>query len=490
MKPRCATALALFLGLASLLPAATPGPPDTPAGKRIQALLQAFEAGTPQALEAFVSGNFAAAALQEMPASQRAQRLGGMASDTGPLEFQSIVRRTPEEVVFRARAKKTGDVIEIGMRLEPAEPFGIRGMRFEASPDSGAPQAGVPQEGRKGSDADAAAAADAQLQALAASGEFSGVVLMAKNGKPFFHKAYGLADRGLGSPNKPDTKFNVGSINKIFTQTAIAQLASQGKLSFSDTIRKYLPADKYPLAGADRITIQQLVSMTSGLGDFFGEKFNATPKARIRTLDDYYQLFASNPLLYEPGTSRSYSNASYVVLGLIIEKVTGRSYFDYVRENIYNPAGMKDSDSYLQDGVVPNRATGYTSEDDDGKPLPQPRVNIYELPGRGSSAGGGYSTAEDLLRFDMAMRAGKLLPPDWTVWFYSDRTAPPSGTRPASSAPPRLAGGRGAAGGTSGVNAVLEMDLDTGYTVVVLSNLDPPSAEKVSRTLRQWLGLR
>ena len=290
------------------------------------------------------------------------------------------------------------------------------------------------------------------------------------------------------SPNRPDTKFNLGSINKIFTQTAIAQLAEKGKLSFTDTIRKHLP--EYPLAAADRITIQQLVSMTSGLGDFFGEKFNATPKARIRTLEDYFRLFATDPLLYEPGTSRRYSNAGYIVLGLIIEKVSGQSYYDYVRENIYGPAGMTSSDSYLQDAVVPNRATGYTSEDENEKRLSEPRTNIYELPGRGSSAGGGYSTAQDLLRFDVAMRAGKLLSPAWTAWFYSDRTAPPSGPQPASAKPPKLSGGRGAAGGTSGVNAVLEMDLDTGYTVVVLSNLDPPSAEKVSKTLRQWLGLK
>ncbi len=482
MKPRYASALALFLCLASPLGAATPGPPDTPAGRRIRALLQAFEAGTPEAMKAFVAGNFAAGALSEMPADQRAERLLGMAGETGPLEFHSVVRRTSEEVVFLARSRKGGDALEIAIRLEAAEPYGIRGLRFEEAPDPGAPQ-----EGRKGSDAEVAAAADAHLAKLAAAGEFSGVVLMAREGQPFFHKAYGLADRSLNVPNRPDTKFNLGSINKIFTQTAIAQLAEKGKLSFSDTIRKHLP--DYPLAAADRITIQQLVSMTSGLGDFFGEKYDATPKARIRTLEDYFRLFATDPLLYEPGTSRRYSNASYIVLGLIIEKLSGQSYYDYVRENIYVPAGMKASDSYPQDAVVPDRATGYTSEDENEKRLSEPRTNIYALPGRGSSAGGGYSTAEDLLRFDLAMRSGKLLSPAWTVWFYSDRTAPPSGPQ-TPGPPPKLAGGRGAAGGTLGVNATLEMDLDTGYTIVVLSNLDPPSAEKVGRTLRQWLGLR
>ncbi len=362
MKPRYASALALFLCLVSTLRAATPTPPDTPAGRRIQALLGAFEARTAEAMEAFVAGNFSADALKESPASQRAGRLLGMAGETGPLEFHRVVRRTPEEVVFLARSKTRGEWLEIAMRLEASEPYGIRGLRFEDAPDPNAPPVG-----RKGSDADAAAAADAHLKKLADAGEFSGVVLMAKNGKPFFHEAYGLADRGLDVPNRRDTKFNLGSINKIFTQTAIAQLAEKGRLSFTDTIRRHLP--DYPLAAADRITIQQLVSMTSGLGDFFGEKYDATPKGRIRTLEDYFRLFATDPLLYEPGTSRRYSNASYIVLGLIIEKLSGQSYDDYVRENIYVPAGMKASDSYPQDAVVPNRATGYTSEDENEKRL-------------------------------------------------------------------------------------------------------------------------
>jgi D-alanyl-D-alanine carboxypeptidase len=123
------------------------------------------------------------------------------------------------------------------------------------------------------------------------------------------------------------------------------------------------------------------------------------------------------------------------------------------------------------------------SEDESGKPLPEPRVNVYQLPARGSSAGGGYATAEDLLRFDIAMRSGRLLPLAWAQWYYSGEVQPPA------SAPARLQGGKGIAGGAPGVNAALEMDIDTGYTVVVLSNLDPPSAEKVAKTLRQWLGL-
>ncbi len=476
MRPRYAFAFAAALCLAASLRADGPIPPDTPQGRRVQALLKAFAADTPEALRAFVGENFSPAALKEAPVEERVQRLSGMAKEVGPLDFHKMLESRPGEASFLARSRKNGDWLEIGLMLDPSAGSAIRGLRFEQvdGPD-------VARESRKGSDAEVAAAADELLGRLAASGEFSGVALIAKNGKPFFHKAYGMADRAFAVANRPDTKFNLGSINKTFTQTAIAQLAEKGRLSLTDTIRKHLP--DYPLAAADRITIQQLVTMSSGLGDFFGEKFDATPKSRIRTLADYFRLFATDPLLFEPGTSRRYSNAGYVVLGLVIEKVTGKTYYDYVRENIYGPAGMASSDSFMQDAIVPKRAVGYTSEDASGKPLPEPRVNVYELPARGSSAGGGYSTAEDMLRFDMAMRGGRLLSPAWTAWYYSDLSAAPAG------APGALHGGKGVAGGTAGVNAVLEMDLDTGYTVVVLSNLDPPSAEKVGKTLRRWLGL-
>ncbi len=380
MRLRYAFALAVLfgLGLASSVPGAPESgltPPDTPPGRRVRALLKAFETGSPEAVGGFIAANFSEAALKEVSLDQRTQRLSGIAGQIGPLDFQKMLAAGDDEASFLARARKSGDWLEVGMQLDPAPPHGIRGLRFEQreSPEA-------PRETRKGSDAEVVAAADAHLSRLAAAGEFSGVVLIAKNGMPFFHKAYGMADRPFAIPNREDTKFNIGSINKAFTQTAIARLAEKGRLSLSDTIRKHLP--DYPNAAADRVTISQLLTMTSGLGDFFGSKFDATPKSRIRTLQDYLGLFASDPLLFEPGTSRRYSNAGYVVLGLIIEKLTGESYYDYVRKNIYAPAGMTNSDSFMQDAVVLNRAVGYTSEDASGKPLPEARTNVYELPAR------------------------------------------------------------------------------------------------------------
>jgi D-alanyl-D-alanine carboxypeptidase len=477
-KSALAAALSLFLLVAATAGAQSPAPPGTPEGRRMAALIAAFDAGTPEAIRAFITANFAESAQKQVPLDQRVQRLTGMAQEVGPVTFQQTLSAQAPEVKFLARSKKSGDWVEVGMMLEPEPAFGILGLKFDESQGPGAVA-----ESRKASDAEVAAAADKYLSGGGADA-FSGVVLIAKSGKPFFHKAYGMANRDFAVANRLDTKFNLGSINKVFTQVAIAQLVQQGKLSLSDTIRKLLP--DYPSAAADKITVQQLVTMSSGLGDFFGERYDATPKTKLRTLSDFLALFVDEPLLFAPGTSRRYSNAGYIVLGLIVEKVSGETYYDYVRKHVFLPAGMKDTDAYPQDSVVANRAVGYTREGEDGKTQPGPkRINVDTLPARSSSAGGGYSTAPDLLAFDAAMRADKLLSPAWTDWYFSDKEKAPVAGDPAR----KHSGAGGFAGGSPGVNAVIETDLDTGYSIVVLSNDDPPSAETVAKKLRQWLGL-
>jgi CubicO group peptidase (beta-lactamase class C family) len=202
--------------------------------------------------------------------------------------------------------------------------------------------------------------------------------------------------------------------------------------------------------------------MQSGIGDFFGPKFDATPKDRIRAIKDHLPLFADQPLKFEPGTGRAYSNGGYIALGAIIEKVTGQSYYDYVRERIFKPAGMENTDSYEVDVITPNRATGYTRG-----PNGVRIDNVYTQPARGSSAGGGYSTAEDLLKFTIALKNNKLLGADQT------RQTIQSGVH--------------IAGGAPGINAALGMDQNSGYTVIVLSNYDPPSATDIIQRIEKLI---
>ena len=208
------------------------------------------------------------------------------------------------------------------------------------------------------------------------------------------------------------------------------------------------------------------------------ERFHAMPKDRLRTITDYLPLFADKPLLFEPGTTQEYSNGGYVILGLIIEKSSGQDYYAYVREHIFEPLGMASTDSYDADAVVPNLALGYTRPRQ-GEPL---RSNVYTRPARGSSAGGGYSTAEDMLRFSLALRGGTLLKPETVRAVFG-------GLWPTVPSPELLSGriSGGWAGGAPGINANLEVDAKAGTTIVVLANLDPPAATRVARKIRSWL---
>ena len=214
------------------------------------------------------------------------------------------------------------------------------------------------------------------VDSLAQAQQFSGVVLIARNGAAVVERAYGMADREANRPNDIETAFNLGSINKHFTQIAIRQLAAQGKLNVDSTLGRYWP--DFPNIAARRVTIRQLLEHRSGLG---GNIFGAPPgKTRrdVRSLSDYFLLLGNEPLLFEPGTQQRYSNAGYIVLGLLVERLSGENYYEYVAEHLYEPAGMTRTAHWAVDSLPANTAIGYTTG---GR-------NSDVLPGRGSSAGG------------------------------------------------------------------------------------------------------
>jgi D-alanyl-D-alanine carboxypeptidase len=470
-------AVVAALAVLALAPAPKPKPGESIERKRVAAFLSALNSGTDAALKEFIEKNFATKALARMPVEPRLRRLQGFAQEAAPLELKKTLEPAPEGPGFVARSKKTGQWYEIRLELEPSPPRGIVGVQIEDSDASA-----MEPEPVLHADADVAREAERYLARLAGQDQFSGVVLLARRGQPFFEKAYGSADREHSIANTAATRFNIGSIDKVFTQAAIAQLASEGKLALSDTVRKHLP--DYPSAVADEITILQLVNMSSGLPDIFNERY-AEAAPRLRTLADFLALFADKPLLFPPGKGRRYSNAGYVVLGLIIEKASGQAYHDYVREHVFVPAGMTSSGPSERDSSADGPAIGYTRESEGAPPGEAPgplHPNTEALPGTSSSAGGGLSTARDLLAFDQALGSGRLLPPKWTAWMYSDKSGPPS-----DAAPPEGGGGLGVAGGTAGVNAVVESDNGMGYAIVILANLDPPVAERIGARFRRWM---
>ena len=312
------------------------------------------------------------------------------------------------------------------------------------------------------------------IEELAAQDQFSGAVLIAQGDAPIFEGAYGLADRASDIPNRVDTKFNLGSMNKMFTATAILQLVEQGKLSVDDRIVDHLP-DYANQEVANKVTIHHLLTHTSGMGNVFTDEYDRMPKDQLRTPEDWLPLFVHAPLQFEPGAQFSYSNAGYVVLGLVIERITGQSYYDYVGENVYEPSGMLDTASYEKNTEVPNLAIGYTTQGDEGNELNEPISNTALLPGRGFPAGGGYSTVEDLLKFRTALLNHQLLGPDSTDLLLAGKIELREGLLYAYGFFDRTVGDQrvvGHSGGFPGICDFMDIYLDLGYTVILLSNTD------------------
>jgi len=426
---------------------------DKPGTDHLKAYIEAFNSGDQEQTKAFFEAHFAASALKEIPVEQRLTRYQGAKSQLLSLQLEKIIAEQPFQTFGLAKAGNGVNVL-LKASVEKTPPHKLLSITIELVEDP----ANIVVPEPKADEKELAAAVRALLEGQTKADEFSGVVLIAKDSRILFHEAYGNADREKKVPNRKDTKFNLGSINKSFTRVAIHQLARQGKLSLDDPIKKFLP--DYPNAqAAEKVTIRHLLNMTSGIGDFFGSRYDAMPKDKIRTLQDYLPLFSDLPLEFEPGTNNRYSNGGYVVLGVIIEKVSGVDYYTYVRENIFKPCGLLNTDSFARDADVPNLARGYTLEGvaEGGRVL-----NHSTLPGRGSSAGGGYSTAEDMLKYVLALKDKKLYLPD-------------------------AANGLGIAGGAPGINSAVEWDPRSGTIVIVLTNFDPPTAGQAARRIVGWL---
>jgi len=327
-------------------------------------------------------------------------------------------------------------------------------------------------------------AAKARIDELVKDERFSGAVLVTKNGKPILSGAYGLADREKKTPNWMGTKFRIGSMNKMFTATSVLQLAQTGKIKLSEPFGKYIT--DYPnKEAASKVTIEQLLTHTGGTGDIFGPQFEEHRKD-LRTLQDYVNLYGKRGLEFAPGSRWAYSNYGFLLLGVVIERVSGKSYYEYVRENVYAPAGMSSTASLAEDENVPGRSIGYTSFG--GGTV---HSNVDTLPYRGTSAGGGYSTVEDLQRFASALLNHKLLNAEYSDLLTTGKVDTPRGGKYAFGFfdDGGESGARhfGHGGGAPGMNGELQIYPQSGYVIAVLANLDPPAASRVSEFIANRL---
>ena len=322
-----------------------------------------------------------------------------------------------------------------------------------------------------------AARIDSLMQQAVQLDVFSGNVLVAHEGKIMYQKSFGYADWEQKIPFNDSTMFNIGSNGKDFTQALICQLVQENKLAFSDPLSKYL--DIFPKAIADKITIKHLLTMQSGMGDYM-----QSPRFRfgqLRTISSLLDFIKDEPLLFEPGTGRVYSNSGYVVLGGVIEKITGKTYEENVRDRILKPLGMTHSMFIYPDTKnAVNKAVG-TEISLSGSKRTEKRINPGLVP---TSAGGMYASVSDLFKFyEAEMFTNKVLSDELKVKLYTRYEDQPKRTWSEMMADPRLISAM--AGGLNGWNSSVTRIAALHYTIIVLSNYDEAGhpAEQIGESI-------
>jgi CubicO group peptidase (beta-lactamase class C family)/outer membrane lipoprotein-sorting protein len=313
---------------------------------------------------------------------------------------------------------------------------------------------------------------DAYLTSLTEKDLFSGVVLVAKEGKSIFKKAYGMADRERSIPNRIDTRFCLASMNKMFTSVAIAQLVEQGKLSYDDLAGKYLGTDWMLPEVAEKVKISHLLTHTSGIEEYLTDELLNASANIYRTLKDHKPLVNKKSLMIQPGTKWEYCNTGFIFLGAIIEQVSGMTYKDYIKKYIYQPLGMNDTIHFNKDKTLADVAMAYEKVDRGGKSSWGKTAFAGKI--NGSSAGGAFSTVEDLLKFENALRMNTLMSKTSRELHMTVKASSGSlkyGYGFLIYKIEQLGWGVGHGGSAPGVSANFRMYVDKGYTLIVLSNL-------------------
>jgi hypothetical protein len=445
---RCAVLIlaATLLGSA----AAKPKLPKTVPARRLDALLYAFNIGDKDQIIDFIKTNYSGNALLQRPAEERAATYIRLRQDTGGFDVKRVIDSTDHSITVLVQARKTEEWYRIVCPVELVSPHNIVAVVFKLIPR--------PEEfggGRRYNDQQIAAELERYVSKLANEHMFSGVVMWSRvppncppdsdcQAQTLFQKA--ISPPGANHPYEMTTQFGLASISKIFTAIAIAQLREKKKIGFLDPVSKYLPDFSKPRG--DRITIHQLLTHTAGLEPFLTPGALADMKrARITTVGDLSRFFGSRTAVGAPGEKFVYSNADYMLLQAIVQVVTGEPFEEYVREHVFEPAGMK-------------------------------------------STGNGSSTAPDMTRFGVALLTYKLLPPDATKFLMGGKvpTDDPDTMYAYGLQTETVNGVRvvGHAGGGPGISDQFEVYPDLRYILVVLSSQED-AAQHVSNKVREML---
>lgn len=425
--------------------------PDTPAGHALAMWVNAMNSGDEAKLQTYIDTYHRKSSAKDYL---------GFRQVTGELTVLKIEKNEPNDIIAVVGEASSDDVLRAEYMTDPADPTKL----VEGSQIAGADRPDDLAIARL-TQGEALKAMTARADRLAAQDKFMGAIVIESHGRILLEKIWGYADRDAKIPLKTTDKFRLGSMNKMFTATATLQLVAQGKLSLDGTVGQYLP--DYPNKDiAEHTTIRMLLTHTGGTGDIFGDEFDKH-RLELKSLADYVTLYGSRAPEFPPGTKSGYSNFGFILLGVIVGKVSGQDYYDYVRDHIFLPAGMTDTASLPESQTVPGRVNGYTQKD--GKWV----LNTDTLPWRGTSAGGGYSTLADLLRFAHAMMDGKLLPDDLRDaatrsetkgdWYGYGFEIHGTG----------LARNYGHTGGAPGMSTEMRIYPDAKAVVIALGNVDP-----------------
>jgi D-alanyl-D-alanine carboxypeptidase len=445
-RQRWGAAVIVFLLLGGAAEAAAQLP--SPARDAVVDLLEVVRSGDRPRIRAFLEARFTAEFVAAHPVDgYHVPVLASLGRQVGGLESERVDLSGPTEVTMLLAGP--GRELELRLVVEAEPPHRIQYLGW------GAPGPVIR--------AAALAELDLELRRLADAARFSGVVLVADGGAIRYHEAYGWAERAAGAANQRTTRFDIGSLSKLFTTAAVLRLAQDCRLDLDDPIGKYLGG--FPADVAERVTILQLLGHRSGFGDYLTHpEFEAAPQ-RFRTPADYLPLARGQQLGFEPGTAWRYSNMGFVVLGAILEEVTGRGYDEVIDALVYRPAGMATA------GPAGGADAARRYDLQHGRFVATD--SLY--PGRGSPAGGGFAAAVDLHRFVAALLDHRLLDERYTALLLSDFPAPAE----AGEVPERF----GFSGGAPGVSAVLLSGRAEGRTVILLANTTPFAADSFARRI-------
>lgn len=480
MKPgllvRVGVAVAVSLGLARVARGQptlgeftdSPTMPDTPVAKLAQRVIDVINSGDPEQVGRLVDETFAKPFRDSMAMGEHLATFAQFRDASGGYDFVAVRNYQPprpaNELVVIVKTRTGGAYRGMQFAIDDQAPPRLASFMISpARPPKDAPRVDV------GTDEKLADALKRYVEELASRDAFSGAVLLARDGKPLLELATGLADRKKNVSNTMDTPFNLASMGKMFTGVAAAQLVEKGKLAFDDPVSKHLSDDWLSPSAANRIRVGQLLSHTSGLGDFLTRLFQEGG-GTYASLDDFRPLVRDESPRFEPGTQSSYSNTGFLLAGAVIEKAAGSSYYDYVRRNIFAPAGMEQSAwRGVGETSIP-AAIGYSRVDAGG--ATRWSASTPGLKGIGTSAGGAVSSARDLLKFDQALRGGKLLKPETLRLLWSAKPASPNYGYGFGVFPVGDDVIVGHTGGIMGVSAFMEIYVRSGYTIIILANRD------------------